>query len=77
MQNPSLIEKIQELSPEKINEVEDFVDFLAIKSKVNKRIQRNKMLLDYAQKFGGTDVDLDENLETASIENLLDNIKYR
>lgn len=74
MQNTSLIEKIQNLSPETREEVEDFVDFLVEKRKVFEREKRHAELLAFAKTYAGTEFDLDEDLEAAGVEHLLQTI---
>lgn len=63
-----LIEKINKLPIEKVIEVEDFVEFLYQKTVKNQREMRSKKIAEYADKFAQTDVDLDEELENASLE---------
>ncbi|KAK0039406.1 DUF2281 domain-containing protein [Biomphalaria pfeifferi] len=72
MQNPGLIEKIQSLPPETVNEVEDFVDFLAEKQKRSAKQKRYAELSAFAAEFGGTDLEIDAELENASAEYLLE-----
>ncbi len=72
MQNVNLIEKIKRLPPETIVEVEHYVDFLAEKQKASAKQKHDAELLAFAEEFGGTELDLDEELESASIEHLLD-----
>ena len=74
MQNSGLIEKIQELPPETVIEVEHFVEFLTEKQKARK--ERDKLLLEYVEKHAGTDADFDAELEAASVEHLLETTKY-
>lgn len=72
MENTGLIEKIQKLPPETISEVEHFVDFLAEKQKMSAKQKRDEELLVFAKTYGGTELDLDQELESASIEHLLE-----
>ncbi|HSK72117.1 MAG TPA: DUF2281 domain-containing protein [Pyrinomonadaceae bacterium] len=74
MQNTSLIEKIQNLPPETRNEVEDFVDFLVEKRKVFEKKKRDAEQLAFAETYAGTEFDLDEDLEAAGVEHLLETI---
>jgi hypothetical protein len=69
MQNSSLIEKIHKLPPETIVEVENFVDFLTEKQKAKN--ERYQTLLAFAEEYGGTELDFNEELESASVEHLL------
>lgn len=70
MQNSALIEKIQNLPPETVREVEHFVEFLTEKQKARQR--RHEELLAFAKEFGGTELDLNEELEAAAVEHLLE-----
>lgn len=67
MQTETLIEKIKSLPPERISEVEDFVDFIAQR---NASAARHASLAAYAAEHGGSDVDLDPELEAATLEHL-------
>ena len=71
MQNTGLIEKIQNLPPETAVEVENFVDFLT-ERKNAARQKRSESLRAYAEKHAGTETDLDEDLEAAGIEHLIE-----
>lgn len=68
MQTQILIEKINELPTEKIYEVEDFVDFLQEKLKREAKESRFQAISEYAEKHAGSEIDLDKELEQASIE---------
>ena len=68
MQNQILLEKLNELPPHKISEVEDFIDFLRYKSAGKSEDLRYSAISDYAEKHAGSDMDYDEDLEQASIE---------
>lgn len=65
MQTESLIEKIKSLPPERISEVEDFVDFIAQR---NMAAARHDAIALYAAEYGGSAVDLDPELELAALE---------
>lgn len=71
-QTEALIEKIKGLPPDKISEVEDFVDFLFQRTTQQARRERHEAIAAYAEQFAGTEVDLDEDLENAAVESLLD-----
>lgn len=73
-----ILQKINLLSPQKVNEVIDFIDFLAERENSEKKAKRFSMVAEYALANGGTEFDLDEDLEQAGIENLLitDEEKY-
>jgi hypothetical protein len=66
-----LIEKINSLPRRRIEEVEDFVDFLSNKDSAEDRAQRAERIAEFARDFGGTSWDLDPELEAAGIEELL------
>ena len=64
-----LIEKIKRLPHDRIAEVEAFVDSLSRRDLDREAI--NQALTEYALQYGGTDADLDPDLEAAGIEHLL------
>lgn len=68
MQSELLIEKINNLPPEKIAEVEDFVDFLQQKNRQNADDRLADEIAAYASAHAGTEADLEPALEDASIE---------
>ena len=72
MQSEILIRKIESLPPEAIAEIEDFVDFIALKSQQKSNQQRDDAIAAYAEKHAGGDIDLNEELEAAGIELLLE-----
>lgn len=67
MQTESLIEKIRSLPPERINEVEDFVDFIAQR---NAAAVRHAEIAAYAAEHAGSETDLDPELEAAALAHL-------
>lgn len=56
MQTESLIEKIKSLPPERVAEVEAFVDFIAQR---NSAAARYVAIAAYAAEYGGSTADLD------------------
>ncbi|MBA4186170.1 MAG: hypothetical protein H0X49_19510, partial [Acidobacteria bacterium] len=58
-------------------EVEHFIDFLVEKRDVSAKQKRSEELRAFAEKFGGTELDLDEELEAAAAEHLLETTEYR
>ncbi len=66
-----LIQKINALPPEKIGEVIDFVDYLADRESKERKTERAAQIASYAAENGGTEFDLDEELERAGVDNLL------
>ncbi len=77
MQEAHLIEKIQKLPPETAIEVEHFVDFLTEKQAVSAKQKRSEELRAFAEKFAGTELDLDKELEVAAVEHLLETTECR
>lgn len=67
MQTESLIEKIKSLPPERVAEVEDFVDFIAQR---NAAAARHQAIAAYAAEYGGSAADLDTDMEAAALEHL-------
>ena len=71
MEQQELIEKIKRLPHDRIAEVEKLVDSVLRKPALD-RAAIDQALTEYALKHGGTDVDLDPDLEAAGIEHLLE-----
>ena len=71
MKEERLIEKIRGLPPERIDEVEDFVDFLTQRAGRRAASVRSDAIAAYVARHSGTDADLDEELEAAAVEHLL------
>lgn len=69
MQSEVLIRKIENLPPEAIAEVEDFVDFIAQKIRRKPGQKRDEAIAAYVAKHAGGEVDLigeiEENLKAA------------
>jgi hypothetical protein len=65
-----LIEKIQRLPPNRVAEVEAFVDSLSREPGLDRRAL-HQAISDYAIQNVGTNADLDPDLEAAAIEQLL------
>jgi len=66
-----LIRKVNALPPGKIDEVIDFIDFLAFREATAWRAKRTASIAEFAAEFGGTDIDLDEDFEAAAIDSFL------
>ena len=66
-----MIEKIKRLPHNRIAEVEAFVDSLSKKPALD-RAAIQQALSEYALQYGGTDADLDPDLEAAAVEHLLE-----
>lgn len=71
MERQELIKKIEELPPDRLAEVEDFVESLMRRNDDSDQRSLHQALTDYAIKHAGTDDDLDPDLEAASVEHLL------
>lgn len=63
-------EKINDLPPDKVAEVIDFIDFLAQKERFRHDAERFDLISQYAQENAGSELDLDPELEQAGAENL-------
>ena len=71
MQEQTLVEKIKSLPPDLLSEVEIFVTELEKRSeKESRKVARQKALATYIAEHAGSDVDLDDELEAASIEHI-------
>ena len=71
MEQQELIEKIKRLPHDRIAEVEAFIDSLSREPALD-RTALHQALTDYALQHGGTDADLDPDLEAATVEHLLE-----
>lgn len=71
MQEQTLVEKIQSLPPDLLSEVETFVSELQKRSeKESRKAARQEAIVAYVAQHAGSDVDLDDELEAASIEHI-------
>lgn len=66
-----ILEKIEGLPPTKLAEVIDFIEFLKERENKVKKIERFQLISQFAQENAGTEFDINENLELASVEFLL------
>jgi hypothetical protein len=71
MEEQALFEKIKRLPPDRIAELEDFVESLARRDAIVDQTKLHQALAEYASQHAGSAADLDTNLEAASIEHLL------
>ena len=62
----SLFERINALPPTKLSAVSDFVVSIA---KRPSREEQARLIAEYAAEFGGTEFDLDPDLERAGLDN--------
>ncbi len=74
MQAETLVEKIKNLPPERISEVEDFVDFIAQRNAASSRYQA---IAAYAAEHAGSETDIDPELEAAALEHLCETEEVR
>jgi hypothetical protein len=70
MQRQQLIEKIKRLPPDRVAEVDDFVNSL-VPEESRENVSLHQALTDYATQHAGTSADLDPDLEAAAIHHLL------
>jgi hypothetical protein len=70
MEQQELIEKIKRLPHDRRAEVEAFIDSLSRQPGLD-RHALYEALSDYANQHGGTEADLDPDLEAAAVEQLL------
>ena len=71
MEQQELIDKIKRLPQDRVAEVEDFVDSLARREHISNRENLHQPLSDYATQHGGTEADIDPELEAAATDHLL------
>ena len=74
MERQELIKKIEQLPPDRLAEVEHFVELLEHVD--SDRLTRDRELADFIAQYAGTDLDLDEELEAAGVEHLLSQPPY-
>ena len=74
MERQELIKKIEQLPADRLAEVEQFVESLEHVDS-DRRI-RDRELADFIVQYAGTDLDLDEELEAAAVEHLLNQPPY-
>ena len=71
MERQELIKKIEELPPDRLAEVENFVESLTRRDSTFGHKNLHQALTEYASRHVGTTVDLDPELEAAATEHLL------
>ena len=69
MERQELIKKIEELPPDRLAEVESFIESLARRDRDAQK-SRHQAIGDYAIQHAGTTADLDSELEAAAVEHL-------
>ena len=74
MQRHELIKKIEQLPPDRLAEVEHFVELLEHVDS-DKHV-RDRELADFIAHYAGTELDLDHELEAAATEHLLNQPPY-
>lgn len=76
MQRHELIKKIEQLPPDRLAEVERFIESITGDDAESVRRSRFQAISEYAAKYAGTSTDLDEELEVAGVESLLRETSY-
>ncbi len=76
MERQELIKKIEQLPSDRLAEVERFLETLTRNEMDTDRQRRFQSISEYAAKYAGTSMDLDEELEAAGIESLLRETSY-
>ena len=71
MEQQDLIEKIKKLPPDRVAEVEDFVDSLTQPEPNRNRTSLHQALTNYATQHAGTNADVDPDLEAAANDYLV------
>jgi hypothetical protein len=71
MERQELIKTIEELPPDRLAEVERFVESITRDRRAFDQDDINQALANYVLAQAGTDMDLDEDLESAAVEHLL------
>lgn len=74
MERQELIQKINQLPPESLSQVERLVDSLTTGPESPERKARREAIAEFAARYAGTEFDLDEELEAAGIEHLLETV---
>ncbi len=74
MEQQELIEKIKRLPPDRVAEVEEFIDLLTREPGLD-RTALHQAISEYAMQQLGTEADLDPDLEAAATEQLLNSDK--
>lgn len=77
MERQELIRRIEELSPERLAAVGEFLDSITQREQELDRTALGRTLADYASQYAGTAADFDANLEAATIEHLLEQSSQR
>ena len=76
MERQELIKKIEQLPSDRLAEVERFVASITGDEAEAVRQSRFQAISEYAAKYAGTSMDLDEELESAGIECMLQETSY-
>lgn len=76
MERQELIKKIEQLPPDRLAEVERFIESISGDEAESVRQKRFQAISEYAAKYAGTSADLDEELEAAGVECLLRETSY-
>lgn len=71
MEQQELIDRIKKLPQDRVAEVAEFVESLALREHSRNRINLHQALADYAIQHAGTDSDIDPGLEASATDHLL------
>lgn len=71
MERQELIKKIEQLPADRLAEIERLVESMTRRDGRRGRTDLFQSLSDYAAEHAGTSADLDEQLETAAVEHLV------
>ena len=79
MERQELIKKIEQLPPDRLAEVERFVESITRTSDEAESVRERRFsaIAEYAAKCAGTSADLDEELEAAAVEHLLQETSHQ
>jgi hypothetical protein len=70
MERQELIKKIEQLPPDRLAAVENFVESLEHRDSDENKL--NEALAEFVAKYAGTELDLDPALEGAAVQHLLE-----
>lgn len=76
MERQELIKRIEQLPPDRLAEVERFIESITGDEAESVRQKRFQAISEYPAKYAGTSADLDEELEAAGVECLLRETSY-
>jgi len=77
MERQELIKKIEQLPPDRLAEVERLVESITSDEAESVSERRFAAISKYAAQYAGTSADLDEDLEAAAVEHLLQETSHQ